>query len=43
MKRSYSTPEVSDLGSVAQITEQMTGYFGEFVQPGQSATGMTGP
>jgi hypothetical protein len=40
MKRSYSTPSVTHLGSVSRLTEQMTGSFGEFVAPGGIATGM---
>jgi hypothetical protein len=43
MKRSYESPLVIDLGSVSEMTRQMTGVYGEFVLPGQDVTGMMMP
>ncbi len=40
MKLAYSSPTITDLGSVSQMTRAMGGAYGEFVQPGESAEGM---
>jgi hypothetical protein len=40
MKLAYSSPTITDLGSVSQMTRAMGGAYGEFVQPGENAEGM---